>query len=289
MLIEFAKLLNINDFKASEGWLTNFKRQAGLKEFVHYGEANSAPLEDLPKYRKKLQNLLKDWPLEDIFNCDETGLFWKMEPSKLLARNAIVEKKKNKQRVTVLLCANITGTAKIRPLVIHYFKTPQPLHKIKKEDLPVNYYWNNKAWMTTEVWNNFLINLNNQMSEKNRSILLLYDQASAHCSEESLKSEDLSNETLHPLPANTTAHLQPMDAEFDNPETPSSIASIISDSTITGDIIPFQQYNTQEIQNLISQLLYEDVINANDYIEIDDSLEIENINITNRIINLVQI
>ncbi|CAG8563342.1 5986_t:CDS:2 [Diversispora eburnea] len=244
MAQEFAKLLGISDFKVSE---------------------------DLPKYREELQNLLKDWPLEDIFNCDETGLFWKMEPSKSLARDAIIGKKKNKQRVTVLLCANIT--------------------------------------------------------------------ASAHCSEESLKSEKLSNIILHPLPANTTAHLQPMDAgiihsfkaqyrkllvkfridqfnlmdnnnirkdinikhaidwiaeawnniKFDNPETPSSIDSIISDSTITGDIIPFQQYNNQEIQNLISQLPYEDIINTNDYIEIDDSLEIENINITNRnIINLVQ-
>jgi hypothetical protein len=37
--------------------------------------------------------------------------------------------------------------------------------------------------MTTEIWNNFLINLNKQMSEENRSIILLYDQASAHCSE----------------------------------------------------------------------------------------------------------
>ncbi|CAG8829475.1 7034_t:CDS:1, partial [Dentiscutata erythropus] len=70
--------------------------------------------------------------------------------------------------------------------------------------------------------------------------------------------------------------------EFDNSETLLYIASIISNSTITDNIISFQQYNTQEIQNLISQLLYEDVININNYIEIDDSLEIENINITNR-------
>jgi hypothetical protein len=32
-----------------------------------------------------------------------------MEPSKSLAKEEIIGKKKNKQRVTVLLCTNITG------------------------------------------------------------------------------------------------------------------------------------------------------------------------------------
>ncbi|CAG8617558.1 4404_t:CDS:1, partial [Diversispora eburnea] len=45
-----AKLLNITDFKASEGWLTNFKRRANLRQFVHHGEANSAPLENIPRF-----------------------------------------------------------------------------------------------------------------------------------------------------------------------------------------------------------------------------------------------
>ncbi|CAG8563895.1 638_t:CDS:1, partial [Diversispora eburnea] len=81
----------------------------------------------------------------------KTGPFWKMEPSKSHAKEAIAGKKKNKQRVTVLLCSNLLGTIKIKPLVIHYYKTPRPLLRIKKEDLPVNYYWNNTAWMTTTI------------------------------------------------------------------------------------------------------------------------------------------
>jgi hypothetical protein len=76
----------------------------------------------------------------------------------------------------------------------------------------VNYYWNKTAWMTFEIWNQFLIDLNEQMAQQNRSIILLFDQTSAHCSESSLTSDDLSHVTLHSLPANTTAHLQPMDA-----------------------------------------------------------------------------
>ncbi|CAG8617540.1 4403_t:CDS:2 [Diversispora eburnea] len=228
-----------------------------------------------------------------------------MEPSKSHAKEAIAGKKKNKQRVTVLLCSNLSGTIKIKPLVIHYYKT-----------LPA-----------------------------------------VHCSEESLKSENLSNIALQPLPANTKTHLQPMDAgiicsfkaqyrkllvkfkidqfnltyntneipeeinikhaidwiaeawnniscdtilncwkktdiiessrflELDIPETPSS------SSTITGELISQQQYDIKEIQNLINKLPYnyKDIIDTNDYIEIDDSLQIQDIDITNEdIIDLIQ-
>ena len=106
---EFARLLHINDFIASEGWLTNFKKHTNLRQFVHHGEANSAPLKLLPKFREELQDILKDWALEDIFNCDETALYWKMEPFKSLVKKAIAGKKKDKQRVTILLYSNFTG------------------------------------------------------------------------------------------------------------------------------------------------------------------------------------
>ncbi|CAG8550964.1 16826_t:CDS:2 [Dentiscutata heterogama] len=44
---EFANLLGISKFKASDGWLSNFKKRIGLHEFNHHGEASSAPLESL--------------------------------------------------------------------------------------------------------------------------------------------------------------------------------------------------------------------------------------------------
>ena len=46
---------------------------------MRYREAASAPLEDLDDMRKNIQNILKDYSSNDIFNVDETGLYWKME------------------------------------------------------------------------------------------------------------------------------------------------------------------------------------------------------------------
>ena len=53
----------------------NFKKRHNLKQYNIYGEAASAPLEDLDTIRENLRQTLKDYSPEDIFNCDETGLF----------------------------------------------------------------------------------------------------------------------------------------------------------------------------------------------------------------------
>ncbi|CAJ0877502.1 3201_t:CDS:2 [Entrophospora sp. SA101] len=71
-----AKLININDFKGSDGWLSHFKHQHHIYSVTKQGESASAPLELLPQYH---------YDPNDIYNCDETALFWQLEPSKTLA------------------------------------------------------------------------------------------------------------------------------------------------------------------------------------------------------------
>ena len=63
----------VNNFKASNGWISNFKKRHNMKEYVKWGEAASAPLEILDEERRKLREIIKDYDLNDVFNCDETG------------------------------------------------------------------------------------------------------------------------------------------------------------------------------------------------------------------------
>ncbi|CAG8672808.1 20648_t:CDS:2, partial [Gigaspora rosea] len=84
------------------------------KSLLHF-RMGSAPLETLPAERIKLQELLSHYDLEDIYNADETGLFYRLLPNPTLSK-----KKKltgDKTRVTVLLCSNSTGSNKLRPLL----------------------------------------------------------------------------------------------------------------------------------------------------------------------------
>jgi hypothetical protein len=203
--LRFAELLEVNNFKASSGWLHNFQQRYSIQEYIKQGESQSAPIEQIPQMRIELRNILKDYRLEDIFNCDETGLFWKMEPNRGLSTGPILGIKQSKDRVTVLLTCNSIGTEKLKPLFIHKYQTPRPLRGIDKRTLPVDYYWNNKAWMR----NDYLKSLNNKMHLENRNILLLVDNAPTHNLMDNL---ELTNVKIHYLPPNTTAHLQPCDA-----------------------------------------------------------------------------
>ncbi|CAB5344386.1 unnamed protein product [Rhizophagus irregularis] len=85
----FANQFSIEDFHQSDGWLTGFKKCHGLRQYKKQGEAASAPsAESIEHDRLALQQILAPYKPEDIWNGDETGLFWKMEPS----RDGIVEK-----------------------------------------------------------------------------------------------------------------------------------------------------------------------------------------------------
>ena len=67
-------------------------------------------------------------------------------------------------------------------------------------------FCNKKAWMTTNIFSEWLHLINKQMKQKNRTILLMVDNCLAH-------SQDLLflNLKVLFLPANTSSCLQPLD------------------------------------------------------------------------------
>ena len=146
--------------------------------------------------------------MEDIYNCDETALFWQLEPSKTLAQCPVIGTKKSKNRVTILLTCNATGKDKLKPLFIHKYKNPHPLCDLSIED-SVQYYWNKTAWMQQSIWLDYLKNLNKLMCLHYKKILLLVDNAPTYGKEYELPS--FSNIEIFYLPPNTTAYLQPLD------------------------------------------------------------------------------
>lgn len=61
----------------------------------------------------------------------------------------------SKERVTVLLTANVTGSIKRKLLVIGKSKQPRCLKLVKR--LPVTYTSNKKAWMIPEIFANYYL------------------------------------------------------------------------------------------------------------------------------------
>lgn len=205
---EFATLFSIDNFSASGGWLRNFKHRNNLHTFKIRGEAGSAPISEIPQMRAELQEILQEYELRDIWNCDETALFWRLLPCKTIAHSPVIGKKRPKERVSILAACNASGNEKLPLLFIHKYETPRVLKGIEKKSLPVWYYWNSKAWMQRSIFKHFLERLNSKMNRERRHIILLMDNAKCHDCD---NINNLSNVKIHFLPPNTTSHLQPLD------------------------------------------------------------------------------
>jgi len=111
--------------------------------------------------------------------------------------------KRNKQRLTVLLCANMDGSDKRRMLIIGKSAKPRCFKGVTS--LPVEYKANTKAWMTGDIWKNHLQQWNRQLTIQRRLICLVIDNCAAH------PPLDLSHIRIVYLPPNTTSTTQPMD------------------------------------------------------------------------------
>ena len=77
----FADLVGIpkeDRLTLSNGWLDHFKTRNGLKNMKRHGEAASISLAAVDAERKHIQQLIDKYgyELRDIFNMDETGLFY---------------------------------------------------------------------------------------------------------------------------------------------------------------------------------------------------------------------
>lgn len=146
--IALAKELGHHDFKCSDGWLDRFKKRREVTFRTVSGEANAAPQQIVDDWKRKLPEMLKKYHPKDIFNADETGLFFQLLPDHTYTfkGDQCHGGKRSKQRLTVLLAANMDGSEKLPLLVIGKYRKPRCFKHVK--NLPTTYRNNKTAWMT---------------------------------------------------------------------------------------------------------------------------------------------
>lgn len=205
----FGGMLGISDleFKYSNGWLNNFKSRYGIKEHTLVGERGSVKMVDVQKGRVDLKTITSQYTLDDIYNFDETALFYRLPPNKTLASCSVSGKKESKERITLGVCCNASGTDKAKLVFISKFARPLCFGKLFDPNNTVHYYNNQKAWMTMLFFEDWLSKFNQKMKLKNKKALLLVDNASSHNTD-----SIYSNVRVEYLPPNTTSILQPCDA-----------------------------------------------------------------------------
>ncbi|XP_062622348.1 tigger transposable element-derived protein 4-like [Saccostrea cucullata] len=164
---EFATQLGDTQFKCSTGWLDRFKERHAIT------------------FKRLFFRLLPDKTLE--FKCVDCH-----------------GGKSSKDRLTVLACANMSGSDKLPLLVIGKAKNPRCFKNVKS--LPTSYEANSKAWITSELFTNWVRKLDRKFHYQGRKVALVVDNCPAHPKVTGLKAVSLIF-----LPPNTTSKTQPMD------------------------------------------------------------------------------
>ena len=200
--MKLAKLMHIPDFVASDGWLDNFKKRHGITFKTVQGESGAVDSQSLLEWQQQvLRPLLRQFSADDVFNLDETGLFWQLLPNKIMAFRGeqCTGGKKSKQRITFLVGANISGSEKFPLPVISNSKRPRAF---KNKEIPVEYKANSKAWMTAELFEEMLHVWDGRLGQQERRVLVCLDNS---------PELQLNNIQRVFFPPNTTANSQPMD------------------------------------------------------------------------------
>ena len=190
------------DFTASDGWLWRFLKRHGIHQLLLQGEKLSADKPAADNFIVTFQEFIEEnhYTLHQVFNCDETGLYFKLMPDKTLASSfekSAVGRKTQKERVTINACANASGSTKLPLLLIGKSKNPRCFKNISREQLPVTCVNQKNAWVNTSLFaewfhTSFVPIIQKKLVDMGlepRGVLLL-DNCSAHPNESELVSKD---------------------------------------------------------------------------------------------------
>ncbi|EDV20601.1 uncharacterized protein TRIADDRAFT_5525, partial [Trichoplax adhaerens] len=190
----------------SNGWLYCFKKRHGIKlRKLNNGSAFPilSPVEDNPEFAQ----IISRYELQDIYNMDETGLFYQITPDQAHFLKLDDKERKGKTKLTIALTVNADGTDKLLPLVIGCSQKPRCFRKKSAEQFGFKYRSNAKAWMTTSIFTEWLMEINDHFKRQNRHALLIVDNSPSHKYDETL----LSHVKILILSSNTPAKYQPME------------------------------------------------------------------------------
>ena len=215
----------MKEFFDTKGWFTGFRKRTGLHSVVRHGEAASAERGAAEQHAEKFKKIIEegDFVSQQVFNCDETGLFHKRMPCRthITEETILPGHKPMKDRLTLLFCAKASGHCKAEPLFMYHSNNPTPFKNIRKNHLGVLWHSNHRAWVTRSLFSDWVIEVfgptvYDYLREEDLplKVLLVMESAPAHPPN---LMEELPDEfsfiKAHFLPPNTTPLLQPMDQQ----------------------------------------------------------------------------
>jgi len=210
--IAFTLSISNSYINASWQWLSRFRTRRGLQKMLLHGEGVEVDKNDpeLLSALEELYSIIVQYDPENVYNMDETGLIFRLLPRYSIPMpnediSSIRGKKKAKDRVSLIVCGNTSGTHKIPCVMIGKPKEPAC---IKDWHWLVPYFNQAKAWMDVETcwkWFNEVF-VPKVKRRTGRPVLLLMDNALGH-----FDAFERDNIRVIFFPSNCTSWKQPCD------------------------------------------------------------------------------
>jgi hypothetical protein len=155
----------------SEGWLTRFKQRHSLQYHTFHGEAASVP-SSVHDQIKSTQSICNQFKPFEIYNMDETGLFWRRMPNGGLSKGKIAGKKLDKTRITIVVATNADGSDRVPLWLIGTAKTPRALRGVNFRALGCVWRHNKAAWMRHDIMEDWLRSFYGRIPLDKKALLL---------------------------------------------------------------------------------------------------------------------
>ena len=139
------------------------------------GEAKSVTEEmTAPWLETTLSTILSRYPLENIFSGDEFGLFFQCLPNKTFhfKKDKCSGGKHSKVRLTGKAAGNAKGE-RLPMFVIGKSKNPRSFKRVKR--VPCRYRAQQKSWMWSKLFEEWVKELDRNFGSKKRKIALIID------------------------------------------------------------------------------------------------------------------
>ena len=220
---EWAKDMNVDDFKFFAGWLNNTLKAHNMDRVKLHGEADDLNDEEVATlmipFRQQLEDLIEKKDIEPhcLYNADQTGMFYQKLP------NSIYVQKKNKKnfkgtkqmtdktRVTLMICTAADGF-KVPIALIGKSKKPTCFELIQPgKRTPLPYKHQKNAWFDKQItiwWIDNVFWPEHLKRNGDVNAILILDNCSAHKFDMSMIPVKL---TILFLPPNVTNRHQPAD------------------------------------------------------------------------------
>ena len=83
--------------------------------------------------------ITSQYALDNIYNFDETALYYRLPPNKTLANCSVSGKKESKERITIGVCCNSTGSDQSKLVVISKYARSRCFGKLFDPNSIVHY------------------------------------------------------------------------------------------------------------------------------------------------------